>query len=273
MNRWSIEIDANKNVLKFNLIELIRYKDLLYFLVLRGIKAKYAQSILGVSWAIIQPLITTLVFTIIFGNLAKIDSDGIPYALFSFLGVLPWTYFSSTLTESTNSLVQNANMISKVYFPRLVLPLAAIFTKLLDFLIGFVVLAYFLFHYGIVPGINVLIVPLLIFILIASSLGIGLFLSSLSIQFRDIKYAMGFMVQIFMYAAPVVYSTSAVPDDYLFYYALNPMVGVIEGFRAAFIGTEIPWQFIMMSLGTSIFLLILGLFSFLRMERFFADVA
>src|SRR5687767_9802780 len=189
-----------------NLKEVWRYKDLLYFLTIRGIKAKYAQSVLGVSWAIIQPLFTTLVFTIVFGRLARVSSYGVPYALFSYLALWPWTYFSGTLTESSGSLIANANMISKVYFPRLVLPLSSIFSKLLDFVIAFFVTIGFLIFYKITPGVGVFWVPLFIVQLLCTSMGLGLILSAMAVQYRDVKHALTFLVQILMYAAPVVYS-------------------------------------------------------------------
>lgn len=253
--------------------ELVRYRDLLYFLTIRGIKAKYAQSVLGVSWAIIQPLFSTLVFTVVFGNLAKVSSDGIPYALFSFLGLAPWTYFANTLNESANSLVQNANLITKVYFPRLVLPLSAALSKLLDFFISLSILLFFLIYYSVTPGWGLLALPLLIIILLTSSLGLGMILSAMSVQFRDVKHALSFLVQLLMYAAPVVYSTSAVPAPWRFWYSLNPMTGVIEGFRAAFLNNPLPWSIILPGAATGLILFVFGLFYFRRMEKVFADVA
>ncbi|MBC6367512.1 ABC transporter permease [Algoriphagus sp. AK58] len=253
--------------------ELWRYKDLLYFLTLRGIKARYAQSILGVSWAIIQPLFTTLVFTLVFGGLAKVDSDGMPYVLFSYLALWPWNYFSGTLTESANSLIQNANMITKVYFPRMVLPLSAILSKMLDFTIAFVVVLGMLIYFKQIPGWGVLFTPLLIIQLLMCSLGIGMFLSALAVKYRDVKHALTFIVQLLLYAAPVVYSTSAVPEKYLGWYILNPMVGVIEGFRAAFLDRPMPWEWIWPGTIVSLVFFIFGMFYFRRMERIFADVA
>ena len=253
--------------------ELWRYKDLLYFLTLRGIKARYAQSILGVSWAIIQPLFTTVVFTLVFGGLAKVDSDGMPYVLFSYLALWPWNYFSGTLTESANSLIQNANMITKVYFPRMVLPLSAILSKLLDFTIAFVVVIGMLIYFGQMPGWGILILPLLILQLLMCSLGIGMFLSALAVKYRDVKHALTFVVQLLLYAAPVVYSTSAVPEKYLVFYILNPMVGVIEGFRAAFLDRPMPWEWIWPGAILAAVLFVFGLFYFRRMEKVFADVA
>jgi lipopolysaccharide transport system permease protein len=256
-----------------NLKELWRYKDLLYFLTIRGIKAKYAQSVLGVSWAIIQPLFTTLVFTIVFGRLAKVSSDGIPYALFSYLALWPWNYFSGTLTDSSNSLIVNANMITKVYFPRLVLPLSAIFSKLLDFIIAFIVVIVFLIYYQVTPGLGLLWIPFLIVQLLFTSLGLGLILSAMAVQYRDVKHAMTFVVQILMYGAPVVYSTNALPTKYQLIYSLNPMVGVIEGFRAAFLDRAMPWEWIWPGAIVSCALFGFGMLYFRKMERVFADVA
>jgi lipopolysaccharide transport system permease protein len=253
--------------------EIWRYKDLLYFLTLRGIKARYAQSILGVSWAIIQPLFSTIVFTLVFGGLAKVDSDGMPYFLFSYLALWPWNYFSGTLTESANSLIQNANMITKVYFPRMVLPLSAILSKLLDFLIAFVVVIGLLIYFRVTPGWGLVILPVLILQLLMTSLGIGMFLSALAVKYRDVKHALSFIVQLLLYAAPVVYSTNAVPEEYVPYFILNPMVGVIEGFRAAFLDRPIPWDWIWPGSILSVIFFVFGMMYFRRMEQIFADVA
>jgi lipopolysaccharide transport system permease protein len=257
-----------------NVRELVHYRDLLWFLTLRGIKAKYAQSVLGVGWAVIQPLFSTLVFTVVFGSLAKIDSNGVPYFLFSFTALVPWTFFSNTLNESANSLVANANMISKVYFPRLVLPLSSIFSKGVDFLISFVVFLGFLIYFQLVPGWQVVLLPWLLLVLLMTSLGIGMILSAMAVQYRDVKHAMTFAVQLLMYAAPVVYPTTNVPERWQFWYALNPMVGVIEGFRSVFIHT-IPFPYAWMVSGSvvSVIIFVFALFYFRRMERVFADVA
>ena len=253
--------------------ELARYRDLLYFLTVRGIKARYAQSVLGVGWAIIQPLFSTLVFTVVFGSLARVNSDGIPYALFSFLGLAPWRYFSSTLYVSANSLVSIAGLITKVYFPRLVLPLSAALSKLLDFAISLSILVFFMAYFRVTPGWGLLALPLLVVILLTTSLGLGMILSAMSVQFRDVKHALSFVVQLLMYAAPVVYSTSAVPQSWRFWYSLNPMVGVIEGFRAAFLDRPLPWDLIAPGAAVGAFLLVFGAFYFRRMEKVFADVA
>lgn len=274
MEKQITHIRPSRGWKSINIKELIEYKDLLWFLTLRGIKAKYAQSILGVGWAIIQPLFATLVFTIVFGNLAKVTSDGLPYFIFSLTGMVVWNYFSGTLTDSTNSLVANAGMISKVYFPRLVLPLSAVLSKLLDFIIGMILLVVFLFVYRIPVSIEVLYLPLLILLLLMTSIGIGMILSAMAVQYRDVKHAMTFLTQLLMYAAPVVYPASSVPVKYQYLYALNPMVGVIEGFRAALLHTRpMPWDFIGIAAGISLLFFLGGVFYFKRMERVFADVA
>jgi lipopolysaccharide transport system permease protein len=256
-----------------NFKEIWRYKDLLYFLTVRGIKAKYAQSVLGVSWAIIQPLFTALIFTIVFGRLAKVSSDGVPYLLFSYLALWPWNYFSGTLTESSNSLIANTALITKVYFPRLLLPLASIFSKFLDFIIAFVLAMVFLIYYGYFPGFNVIFLPLLIVQLLFTSLGIGMILSAMAVQYRDVKHAMTFIVQLLLYCAPVIYSTSTIPEAFRFWYTLNPMVGVIEGFRSVFLDRPMHWSLIWPGGIMAVVVFVFGLFYFRRMERVFADVA
>lgn len=254
--------------------ELVHYRDLLWFLTIRGIKAKYAQSILGVSWAVIQPLFTTLVFTVVFGSLAKIDSNGVPYFLFSFVALVPWTFFANTLTESANSLVSNANMINKVYFPRLVLPLSSIFSKGVDFAISFALLIIFLISYRIMPSWQLIYLPWLMLVLLMTSLGIGMILSAMAVQYRDVKHAMTFAVQLLMYAAPVVYPTTNVPEQWRTLYALNPMVGVIEGFRSVFLHTvDFPYEWMLWGTLTSSLVFVFSLFYFRKMERVFADVA
>jgi lipopolysaccharide transport system permease protein len=254
--------------------ELIRYKDLLYFLSLRGIKAKYAQSIFGVSWAVFQPLFSTLVFTIVFGTVAKVSSDGVPYFLFSLVAIVPWNYFSGTLTDAASSLVTNSAMISKVYFPRLVLPLSAAISKLLDFLIGMVMLALFLTIWGMAPSWEIFLIPVLILILLLTSLGAGMLLAAMAVQYRDVKHAMTFAIQLLVYIAPVVYPTSAIPAQFQNLYAINPMVGVIEGFRSIFLLNQgFPWIWVLEGLLVGTLLFFIGALYFTKMEKNFADVA
>jgi lipopolysaccharide transport system permease protein len=225
-----------------NIRELKEYRDMFFFLVWRDIKARYAQSVLGIGWAVIQPVLSMLVFTIVFGNLAKIDSDGVPYAIFSFTALVPWTFFSSCLTASSGSLT---GMITKIYFPRLVLPLASVLSKLVDFCISFIVLVGLLIWFQVIPTLWIFVMPYLVILLMMTAVGFGMWLSALSVQFRDIRYGLHFGVQLLMYAAPVVYPASLVPDQYRLLYALNPMVGVIEGFRSAILATNpMPWDLI-----------------------------
>ena len=254
--------------------DLFDYRDLFVFWIWRSIKIRYAQSALGIGWAIVQPLFSTIVFTIIFGNLAKIDSDGVPYAIFSFAALLPWTFFANSVTESTGSLIQNANMISKIYFPRIILPLGAIVAKFLDFAIAMLVMIAMLCWYRTVPGMQILALPLLIILLFITSAGVGILLTAMAIQYRDIKYGINFALQLLMYAAPVVYPVSAVPEKYRLIYAINPMVGVIEGFRSSLLNTQpLPWTLILIGAITSILLLLFSIHYFHNKERLFADVA
>ena len=254
--------------------ELWRYRDLFWFLVWRDIKTRYAQSVLGIGWAIIQPVFSMIIFTVVFGNLAEVNSEGVPYAIFSFTALVPWTFFSNSLTSSSGSLVTSKNMITKVYFPRLVIPIAPVLATLLDFLISFLVLLGLMFWFGIIPTWYALSIPFLVLLMVFTSAGIGMWLTALAIQYRDIRYGSTFFVQLLMYASPVIYATSSIPDKYQLLYAFNPMVGVIEGFRAALLGTRpMPWDFLGIGVGMSVFFFVTGALYFRRMERFFADVA
>lgn len=257
-----------------DLKELREYKDLFYFLVWRDIKVRYAQSVLGVGWAVIQPVFTMIVFTIVFGKLAKIDSDGVPYAIFSFTALVPWTYFSTALTDASGSLIAGSGMLTKVYFPRIIIPMTPVLGKLVDFGIALLLLFGMMVWFKIMPTIWVLTLPLLILLMMFTATGLGMWLTALSIQYRDIKYGMSFAVRLLMYAAPVVYPASLIPDKYRLFYALNPMAGVIEGFRSALLGTRpMPWDLIIVGSITAIVIAISGAFYFRRMERTFADVA
>ncbi|HKJ27324.1 MAG TPA: ABC transporter permease [Anaerolineales bacterium] len=266
-------IDADQREKLINWQELWRYRDLFYFLIWRDVKTRYAQSVLGIGWAIIQPLFSMVVFTVVFGNLAKVSSDGVPYAIFSYAALVPWTYFSSALTDSTNSLVNASSMITKVYFPRLVLPIAPVFGKLIDFGIAMVILAGFMLYFQIAPTIWALFLPYLILLMILSAAGIGMWLTAMAVQYRDIRYAMSLVVTLLMYAAPVVYPASSVPEKWRLLYAVNPMVGVIEGFRASLLDTTaMPWDFIWMGTVSALVFFFSGLVYFRRMEKIFADV-
>ncbi|MCA9989675.1 MAG: ABC transporter permease [Ardenticatenaceae bacterium] len=257
-----------------NLRELWQYRDLLYFLVWRDIKSRYAQSVLGVGWAIIQPVFNMLVFTIIFGNLASVSSDGVPYAIFNFAALVPWTYFANALSGAATSLVTSSSMISKVYFPRLLIPLAPALGKLVDFAIAMAILLLLVVWFQVTPNLNVLALPLLVLIMVLAASGAGMWLTALSIQYRDISYALSFIIQMLMYASPVVYPASSVPAQFRLLYGINPMVGVIEGFRSAFLSTNpMPWDLILVAGLSALFLSVSGAFYFRRMERIFADVA
>lgn len=254
--------------------ELVEYRDLFFFMVWRNIRTRYAQSALGVGWALIQPFFSMLVFTVIFGRLAKVDSNGVPYAIFSYTALVPWTYFANALTESSSSLVTNAHILSKVYFPRVILPLASVVARGVDFLIALAFLVVLMVWFGIFPTWNALALPLLVAILILAATGLGLWFTALAIQYRDIAYAMNFIVQLLMYAAPVVYPTTSVPEAMQPWYALNPMVGVIEGFRSALLGTiPMPWAWIGRGAISAMVLAVSGLIYFRARERVFADVA
>ena len=257
---------------------MVSYKDLLYFMVLREIKVLYKQTILGFSWAIIRPLFSMIIFSIIFGNLAEISSDGIPYPLFSYSALVPWIYFSSSLIKSTNSLIGNTNIFTKVYFPRIIMPLAPIISNLLDFFISLSIIFILMIYYGLLPSVNILWLPLLIFLMIINAAGVGIWLSALAIQYRDIRHATLFLVQLLMYAAPVVWPISMLSDKYgpniLIWYGLYPMAGVIEGFRSAIIGSNsIPWSLIIMGFISSFVILFSGIIYFQIKERIFADIA
>lgn len=255
-----------------DLSELVRYRDLAFFLVWRDIKVMYAQTILGFAWAIIQPLIQIVIFSIIFGKVAKISTAGIPYVLFSTAAIIPWTYMSTAMAQSSQSLISNQNMLGKIYFPRLLFPLMPILSKLVNFLISLILLIAIMGYYHVSPTWNLLYLPLFVIMMMIVPAGIGMWLSSLAIRYRDVKFAMQYVIQMLMYTAPIVYSASTIPQEYRLIYSLNPIVGVIEGFRAILLGTEIPWLYIVPGMFVAVGLLIGGAFYFKRMERVFVDV-
>ena len=254
--------------------ELGEYSDLFFFLTWRHIKVRYAQSAIGIGWAVVQPLFYMLVFTVVFGRLARIQSDGAPYAVFAFTALVPWTYFANAVSEGAASLIVNADMISKIYFPRLILPMSIVVARLADFAIALVILAALMAWYHIIPGERIAILPLLILLMVFTAAGLGLWLAALAVQYRDVNYATTFGMQLLMYAAPVVYPVSLVPADVQMLYAVNPMVGVIEGFRAALLETRpVPWDFIAIGSVTALVVAVSGAFYFRRKEQIFADVA
>lgn len=261
------------NRFTLNLRELWNYRDLLTFLAWRDISVRYKQTLLGAAWAILQPVMTMIVFSIIFGQLADIPSDGVPYPIFSFAALLPWQLFSTAITQSSNSLVGNANLLSKVYFPRIIIPIASMMPPLVDFLLAAVVLVLMILYFGISLTLNILWIPAFMLLAVFSALGVGLWLSALNVQYRDIRYVVPFMSQFLMYLSPVVYPASLVPEKWRLLYALNPMVGVIEGFRWAILGTDIDILPLVMASSVAMFVfLISGLYYFRRIEKVFADV-
>ena len=254
--------------------ELKEYKDLFYFLILRDVKSLYKQTVLGFSWAILRPFITMIIFQLVFSNLAKIDTDGSPGPIFYYSGLVPWMYFSNSLIRSTNSLITGSGIFTKVYFPRLVLPIVPCLASLVDFTIAMTITFILLLVYGLTPTIWILFLPVLIFIMFLTAAGLGLWLSALAVQYRDIPYGVQFLVSILMWVAPIIWSTSRLPVEYRIYYGLYPMAGVIEGFRSALYDiSPMPWDLIGMGTVSAIFLFISGAYYFKRKERIFADVA
>ena len=272
-NKYSIKIINPKSRYFPNFKEILEYKDLLYFLILKDIKARYAQSVIGVGWAIIQPLFFMLVFTVIFGKLAKIDSEGVPYQIFSFTALVPWTFFSNAMSDSSTSLSANLALITNIYIPRILIPLSVTIGKFIDFFISFLILIGLLVFYQYLPDQKILLIFMYIFLMFMSAFAFGLILGTMAIQYRDIKYALPFGIQLFMYASPVAYSTNMLPEKYHVIYALNPMVTVIEGFRNIFLNTgNITVEMILVSFLVSFLCLMIGIIYFSRTERIFADV-
>jgi len=252
--------------------ELFEYRDLFFFLVWRDIKVLYAQTILGFLWAILQPLIQIVIFTIIFGKVANVATDGIPYVLFSTVAIIPWTYMSQAMTNSSESLIKGSHMLGKVYLPRLTFPLTPVLARLVDFLISIILLVFAMIYYGVYPTWNLLLFPVFCLMMILIPAAVGLWLSSMAIRFRDVKFAMSFAIRMLMYTAPIVYSASSIPEGYRMIYSLNPLVGVIEGFRACLLGLPMPWSYIWPGAMTTVVLLVGGVFYFKRMERIIVDV-
>jgi lipopolysaccharide transport system permease protein len=266
-------IHPRRGWLNFDLKAVYRYRELLYFLVWRDVLVRYKQAAIGVAWVILQPLLTMVVFTVIFGRFAKLPSDGLPYPLFSFTALLPWNYFAQAISRSGVSLVSNANLISKIYFPRLIVPISGALGPLVDFAVSFVILLGMMLWYGIAPTWGVLTLPFFTLLAVVTAVAVSLYLAALNVKYRDVGHAIPFLVQFWMYASPVVYSTNIIPTKWRLLYSLNPMVGVIEGFRWALLGKERP-DFTVMAVGVAVaaVLLLGGLIYFKRTERFFADI-
>lgn len=267
-------IEASVGWVSLKLRELWEYRELLYFLTWRDVKVRYKQTVMGVAWAIIQPFFTMVVFSLFFGKLAKVPSDGIPYPIFSYAALVPWTFFAQGLNQASNSLVSGSNLIKKVYFPRLVIPVAAVVAGVVDFMLAFIVLLGMILVYGIIPTVNVVWLPFFLLLALITSLGVSLWLSAMNVQFRDVRYIIPFITQFWMFVTPIAYPSSLIENSVLrTLYAINPLVGVIEGFRWALLGTDTaPGPIIIVSSFVALTLLISGAYYFRRMEKTFADV-
>lgn len=265
-------IDAEERISVFGLGEIWRFRELLYFLIWRDIKIRYKQTVLGAAWAIFQPLFAMLLFTLFFGKLARIPSDNVPYPLFAYAGLLPWTFFANAVTNSSNSLVGSSSLITKVYFPRLIIPVAAVAAGLLDLAIAFVLLIPLLVYYGIVPGPSVLFLPIFVLLTTLLAIGVGLWSAALNVKYRDVRYALPFLIQLWLFASPVIYPLSLVPDRWRWVLQLNPMTGFIEGFRASLFGRAPDIQAIAIGVVVTLLVLLIGIFTFRRIEESFADV-
>lgn len=266
-------LQARKGWVALDFKEILLFKDILYFLTWKEIKVRYRQTIMGMAWAVMQPFFTMVVFSIFFGRLAKMPSDGLPYPIFCYSALLPWLLFANGVNKSANSLVGNAPLLKKVYLPRIFLPLSTIVSGLIDFFLAFIILIGMMFYYGLTPTVNILWLPFFILATVCASFGIGLILSALNVQFRDVRFLVPFMVQLWMFMTPVVYPTSLLSERWHLLYSLNPMVGVVDGFRWALLGVgSSPGPSTILSLFVVAVLLIGGVFYFRRMEKTFADV-
>ncbi|MEK6302785.1 MAG: ABC transporter permease [Acidobacteriota bacterium] len=267
-----VVIERAKFWVGLNLRELWSYRELLYFLIWRDVKVRYKQTLLGASWAVIQPLVTMIVFTYFFGKLARVPTDGVPYPVFFYTGLLVWTYFSNALINGANSLVGNANLITKVYFPRLIIPSAAVLSGLLDFAIASLLLAGLLIYYGFPVTVQYLMFLPLVALATALALGFGIWLSALNVRYRDVRYALSFLVQIWMFVSPIIYPSSVVPEEWRWLMVLNPMTGIVEGFRASLFSKPIQWPALGYSAMFTVVLLLYSAYAFRRMEKHFAEL-
>jgi homopolymeric O-antigen transport system permease protein len=265
--------EASKGWAWPKLRELWEFRELLYFFAWRDIKVRYRQTVMGVLWAIIQPFFTMVIFSMFFGRLANIPSDGVPYPIFSFTALVPWTFFANALAQASNSLVSNANMIKKIYFPRLALPIATVLAGVVDFALAFIVLLGIMIFYGLVPTVNIIWLPLFALLALVTSIGVSLWLAAMNVQFRDVRYTIPFLTQAWLFVTPIAYPSSMLPEQWRIVYGLNPMAGVVEGFRWALLGTDTaPGKMIIVSALVAVTLFVSGAFYFRRMEQNFADV-
>lgn len=265
-------IEPTRGWTSLNLRDLWQYRDLLYILTLRDIRVRYKQTVFGAAWAIIQPLFTMLIFSLFFGKLAAMPSDNIPYPLFAYAGLLPWTFFSNAVTGSGNSLVANSNLITKIYFPRMIIPLATVAAGLLDFFVAFALLVALMFYYGVELSVNILMLPVLIVLTALLAVGIGMWTSALNVKYRDVRYALPFLIQLGLFVTPIIYPSSLVPERWRWLLFLNPLAGQIEAYRAAFFGTPFDWLALLISAVVTFAVLFYAAFAFKRLEKSFADV-
>ena len=267
-----VVIEPARSWVPLDLRGLWAYRELLYFLTWRDVKVRYKQTLLGAAWAIIQPLFTMIIFSLLFGRLAGIKSDGIPYPIFAYAGLLPWTFFSNAVTASGNSLVNSAALITKIYFPRIIIPSAAVAAGLVDFALSFLVLIPLMFYYGVSITPKLLFLPLMILLITFLSLAIGMWMSALNVKYRDIRYALPFIIQLWMFASPIIYPASMLGGKMKVVLALNPLTGIIENFRAALVGREMKWSSLAVSAAMTLVLFVCSAYAFKRMERRFADL-
>jgi lipopolysaccharide transport system permease protein len=273
-NEPLVVIQPSKSWVALNLRDLWSYRELLYFLTWRDVKVRYKQTLLGVAWAVIQPLFTMLIFTLFFGKLGGFNTrtEGMPYPLFAFAGLLPWTFFANAVTNSSNSLVGSANLITKVYFPRMIIPGAAVAAGLVDFAISFVMLVGLMFYYKVALTATLLLLPVLVILTAALALGVGMWLSALNVKYRDIRFALPFLIQLWMFVSPIIFPTSLLPQKWRWALALNPMAGIIEGYRSSIFGRPVDWSALGISTLIIVLLVVYASYSFRRMEKTFADI-
>lgn len=269
-----IRIEPTSGWVSLKLDKLWAYRELIYFFTWRDIKVRYKQTVMGVLWAIIQPVFTMVIFSLFFGGLAQVPSDDLPYPIFTFAALVPWTFFANALTQASNSLVNQIDMLKKVAFPRMTMPIATVLAGIVDFVLAFAVLLGMMLYYGVLPTINILWLPLFLLLAFITSLGVGLWFSAMNVQFRDVRYVVPFLTQAWLFATPIAYPSSLLSDTWRIVYGLNPMVGVVEGFRWALLGADTaPGPIIVVSAVVALVLLVSGAFYFRRMEKTFADIA
>lgn len=267
-----VVIEPQKSWVPLNLRDLWQYRDLLYILTMRDVRVRYKQTALGAMWAIIQPLFTMLIFSLFFGRLAGMPSDGVPYPVFAFAGLLPWTFFANAVNSSGNSLVGNSNLITKVYFPRLIIPIASVGGGLIDFAIAFAMLVVIMIYFGIGFTVNILMLPVLVVLTALLAIGVGMWMSAMNVRYRDIRHALPFLIQLWFFASPIIYPASIVSEKYRWILMLNPMAGIIEGYRSAIFGRAFDWAALALAAAITFAVLIYAAYTFKRLEREFADI-